>query len=76
MKLITDAAWFRALRGLRRRSPVAPDAADMGTAFGLDSITIVCDDDTDSAAPGLKGEASGGQSVPNWLRRLERRSRL
>jgi hypothetical protein len=75
MKLITDAAWFRALKGLRHRSPVAPDAADMGTAFGLDSITIVNMDEDGREPHGLV-DAFATPAARDWHRRLARRSRL
>ena len=41
MKLLFDTAWFTALTRWRAERRVDPDAGDMGTAFGLDSITVV-----------------------------------
>lgn len=74
MKLITDAAWFRALRNLAPRHRVGVDAADMGTAFGLDSITIVCDEAEDEEHAARAGSRLAARS--DWHRRLDRRSRL
>lgn len=69
MKLLPQTGWFAALRswrGLRRRDQ---EPADMGTAFGLDSITIVDFDSTQY--PESTSRAPG-----DWARRLDRRSRL
>ncbi len=69
MKLLPHTAWFAALRswrGLRRRGQ---EPADMGTAFGLDSITVVDFDSTQY--PESTSRAPG-----DWARRLDRRSRL
>jgi hypothetical protein len=70
MKLISDSGWFTAFRAWRRRRREGADPADMGTAWGLDSITIV---DFDEPA----GPASVATAPPHdWQRRLARRSRL
>ena len=69
MKLFPFAAWFSALTVTRRKRRRDADPGDMGTAFGLDSITIV--DFEPSEAP-----AAPTSSKPDWQRRLARRSRL
>jgi hypothetical protein len=70
MKLISDSAWFTAFKAWRRRRREDADPADMGTAWGLDSITVV--DFDDSAGP-----ATAATLPPrDWQRRLARRSRL
>jgi len=67
MKLFSYPAWIAAFKAWRRRPRHHPsDPGDMGTAFGLDSITIV--DFEPSEAPTTK--------PPSWQRRLDRRSRL
>jgi hypothetical protein len=67
MKLFSCPSWMAAFKAWRRRAHHhAADAGDMGTAFGLDSITIV--DFEPSEAPATK--------APSWQRRLDRRSRL
>jgi hypothetical protein len=70
MKRLTDSAWFTALTSWRTQRRRAQDPADMGTAFGLDSITVI--DFESSAVPG----ESGTGSAPDWHRRVTRRSRL
>ena len=69
MKLISNSAWFTAFKAWRQRRRDDADPAGMGTAFGLDSITIVDFDDTAPAT---------AATVPprDWQRRLARRSRL
>jgi len=69
MKLFPFAAWFSALTATRRERRRDADPADMGTAFGLDSITIV-DFEPSDAPP------APTPSRPDWQRRLARRSRL
>jgi hypothetical protein len=69
MKLISDSAWFIAFKSWRRARRVEADPADMGTAWGLDSITVV---DFDEAA----GPSAATVPPRDWQRRLARRSRL
>lgn len=69
MKLLPDP-WFTALKAWRLRRRAGKEPADMGTAFGLDSITVV--DFEPTAAPSEAGTAP----VSDWHRRLARRSRL
>ena len=67
MKLFSYPAWIAAFKAWRRRPyPRSTDPGDMGTAFGLDSITIV--DFEPSEVPTTK--------PPSWQRRIDRRSRL
>jgi len=70
MKLFSDNFWLAALRSWRGQRPRSPEPADMGTAFGLDSITVVDFDST--LCPG----ADGSVQVSGWQRRVTRRSRL
>lgn len=70
MKLLTDTAWFTALKAWRVQPRTDEDPAGMGTAFGLDSITVI--DFESSSAAGEPGAAA----APDWRRRLTRRSRL
>ena len=70
MKLITDTAWFSALKDWRGRRRAGQEPADMGTAFGLDSITVV--DFESTADP----HTQGGAASVGWERRVTRRSRL
>ena len=70
MKLLFDTAWFIALTRWRAGRRVDPDAGDMGTAFGLDSITVV--DFDASTGP----SEFGNSTMTDWQRRVERRSRL
>ncbi|MEO7338915.1 MAG: hypothetical protein ABIV63_20265 [Caldimonas sp.] len=70
MKLFPDTAWFSALKTWRRHRRAEPDAGDMGTAFGLDSITII--DFEPTSAPG----ESPSSTLDHWQRRVARRSRL
>lgn len=69
MKLLSTAAWFAALKAWRAPRRAGPDPADMGTAFGLDSITIIDFDPSD-----LQSETAA--AAPRWQRRLARRSRF
>lgn len=69
MKLFPFAAWLSALAVTRRQRHRDTDPGDMGTAFGLDSITIV-DFEASEAPP------EPTPSKPDWQRRLARRSRL
>lgn len=71
MKLF-DTAWFNALRRrrYRAREDTSSDFGDMGTAFGLDSITVV-DFDTSIAPSEFKNSA-----MTEWQRRVTRRSGL
>ena len=70
MKLITDTAWFSALKDWRGKRRSGQDPADMGTAFGLDSITVVDFEST------VDPREPGGPAWGAWERRLTRRSRL
>lgn len=72
MKLLPDP-WLAALKAWRlqrRAGRAGKEPADMGTAFGLDSITVI--DFEPTAAPGEAGPAPAS----GWHRRLTRRSRL
>jgi hypothetical protein len=69
MKLLPDP-WLAALKAWRLQGRAGKEPADMGTAFGLDSITVV--DFEPSSAPGEAGAAPAS----DWHRRLARRSRL
>ena len=71
MKLVTDSEWFKAMRGLRRRRPAQPDGGDMGTAFGLDSVTVV-----DFQLTREPAECTASPAVADWQRRVTRRSGL
>ena len=51
-------------------APRDPDAGDMGTAFGLDSITVV--DFEASAGP----SEFANSAITDWQRRVTRRSGL
>ncbi len=69
MKLISAVAWLAALASRRPPRRAEPDPAEMGTAFGLDSITLV-----DPLAP---SESSLGSETPgSWEQQAARRSRL
>ena len=70
MKLFPGATWFAALRSWRGQRRRGQEPADMGTAFGLDSITVVDFDTTQHPGPDSAHAAAG------WQRRLTRRSRL
>lgn len=70
MKRLFDSTWFTALTRWRSPRRVDPDAGDMGTAFGLDSITVV-DFETSAGASQFSDSA-----MTDWHRRLTRRSRL
>jgi len=70
MKRLFDSTWFTALTRWRTQRRAAPDAGDMGTAFGLDSITVV---DFETSAAGSQFSDS---AMTDWHRRLARRSRL
>ena len=70
MKRLFDSTWFAALKRWRAPRRVNPDAGDMGTAFGLDSITVV-DFETSAAQSEFSNSA-----MNDWHRRLTRRSRL
>jgi len=70
MKRPSPFAWFAALRSAWGRTRHdRTDPADMGTALGLDSITVI--EFEASRAP-----ASVRPALPPWQRRLARRSRL
>ncbi|MEP7056451.1 MAG: hypothetical protein ABI809_01605 [Caldimonas sp.] len=70
MKLLPAAAWLIALKeAWRVQRRTGEDPADMGTAFGLDSITVIEFD------PTVLPDA-GPSTTPHWQRRLERRSRF
>jgi hypothetical protein len=71
MKFLSDIGWLAALRRWRGPRHRGPEPADMGTAFGLDSITVVDFDSTQY--PHAEGSVS---SAHDWNRRLARRSRL
>jgi len=69
MKRLFDSTWFAALKRWRAPRRVDPDAGDMGTAFGLDSITVV-DFDTTVAQSGFSNSAMNATLVPAtgaWL---------
>jgi len=71
MKLTSPFGWIPALRSAWRRARREDaDPAGMGTALGLDSITVI--DFEPTRAP--KGPPS--TPLPPWQRRLARRSRL
>ncbi|MGH8796455.1 MAG: hypothetical protein ACREXI_05315 [Caldimonas sp.] len=70
MKLLPETGWFTALRAWREQRRTGQDPGDMGTAFGLDSITVV---DFDSTQAPVEG---GSRRAGDWQRRLTRRSRL
>jgi len=70
MKLLFDTAWFTALTRWRGERRVDPDAGDMGTAFGLDSITVV--DFEASVGP----SEFANSAMTDWQRRVTRRSGL
>jgi hypothetical protein len=64
MKFLPDMAWWAALMNRRHRPTAARlDPADMGTAYGLDSITII--DFEPTRAPIGAAAAEPGQ----WQRR-------
>jgi len=71
MKVLSTFGWLAALRSAwsraRRRDA---DPAEMGTAFGLDSITVV------EFGPGLAPGDPGVARPSPLQRRLDRRSRL
>jgi hypothetical protein len=72
MKSLLDSLRFAVINVWRGRRPVdRNDPADMGTAFGLDSITVIDFDSTAAppAAPDLRPDAA-------WQRRVARRSSL
>jgi hypothetical protein len=71
MKFLPHAAWLHALRRWRGPRPEAQDPAEMGTAFGLDSITVI-DFESTSAPDG----ATPSSAPSDWHRRLARRSGL
>jgi hypothetical protein len=66
MRIFPTIGWLAGLRAAWRRARHGPDPADMGTAFGLDSITVV---EFEAGAPPATPPAP-------WERRLARRSRL
>lgn len=68
MKLFSALAWLNALRSRRKRRRGEPDPAEMGTAFGLDSITRL-----DSSL--LSQWPPAGAASSAWEQRLVRRSR-
>ena len=72
MKLLSEPGWLAALRSVWRRARERDaDPADMGTAFGLDSITVV------EFEPSAGPADSGAASLSPWQQhRLARRSRL
>ena len=71
MKLLPHTAWLRALRRWRDPRRKAQDPAEMGTAFGLDSITVI-DFESTSAQDGT----ASSSAQPDWQRRVARRSGL
>ena len=70
MKLLPDTGWFTALRAWREQRRTDQDPGDLGTAFGLDSITVVDFDSTQAPVE------SGSLSAGDWQRRVARRSGL
>ena len=71
MKLFPATAWFAALRNWRGQRGAGQDPAEMGTAFGLDSITIV-----DFGPTSIPDESDRSAAALDWPRRLARRSGL
>jgi hypothetical protein len=71
MKFLPDAAWFHAFRAWRGQRRERHDPAEMGTAFGLDSITVI--DFESTSAP---ESVAGSPVASDWHRRVARRSRL
>jgi len=70
MKLLSPSAWLSALRSAWQRARwEESDPAGMGTALGLDSITVI--EFEASRAPG-----DVRAPLPPWQRRLARRSRF
>jgi hypothetical protein len=70
MKRLSESAWFAAFMTWRRERRAVVDPADMGTAFGLDSITVV---EFDAS---VASERASDATARDWRRRLARRSRL
>lgn len=54
----------------RRRDNSIADAADLGTAFGLE-LTMIPEEESPSSTTAAKPGPGGG---PRWLRRLMRRT--
>jgi hypothetical protein len=70
MKITSPFGWLPALRSAWRRARRDDvDAAGMGTALGLDSITVI---EFETSGPRRDAKAA----LPPWQRRLARRSRL
>ena len=67
MKLFSALAWLNALRSRRATRRDDLDPAEMGTAFGLDSITLL-DESPRSGWP--------EETLAPWEQRLAGRSRL
>ena len=72
MKLLSDTAWIAAFRAWRGQRRLQHDPAEMGTAFGLDSITVIDFDHSTSAVE----KAGAAPAASDWHRRVARRSRL
>jgi hypothetical protein len=70
MKLMSGLGRWFGLGAQRRIAGMGGDPADMGTAFGLDAITIVPDDTPSRSLAETEPVQSGFQ------RRLDRRSSL
>jgi len=71
MKLTSPFGWLPALRSAWRRARREDaDPAGMGTALGLDSITVI------DFEPSRTPKDARAAPMPPWQRRLARRSRL
>jgi len=71
MKLASAFRWLPALRSVWRRARRDDaDPANMGTALGLDSITVI------EFEPTRAPKSPPTAPLPPWQRRLARRSRL
>jgi hypothetical protein len=71
MKVFRNMPWFAALLPRRSAPPTGLDAADMGTAFGLESVTVV---NPFKGGEGLN--AAPADPVSHWQRRVNGRSRI
>ena len=71
MNLFAGARWLMTLRSRRASRRQVSDPADMGTAFGLDAITVL------EAEPVDEAKARGDSPRPSRFElRLHRRSTL
>lgn len=74
MSWTAGARWLKALTARRAERRRGPDPADMGTAFGLDAITVI----DEEAAASIARSSSGGlpPRQSRFEERLHRRSTL